>query len=145
MPRRSGRARTFARGSNTELTDLREDVRYRFVHAEAVSEEFGVTAVPRPSLTIESVTYRYPEYTGLPDREVQDGSGDLAALRGSVAEIVVRCTNDPVTGTMEFDDGEVTELAVAGERRLAGELLVEGERTYRLHVEDTLGLTNPIR
>jgi len=125
------------------FSPVKESFAYRFAHAGELSGTYRVEAVPRPSLTIESVRYRYPEYTGLPDRVVQDGSGDLAAVRGSVAEIRVRSTNEPRTGRVELGDGETRDLAIDGDRHLVAELPIDEEGSYRLHVEDTLGLTNP--
>lgn len=126
-----------------EIPEVRESIRYRFRHAGATSDEFTVSALTAPSLAIESVTYRYPAYTGLPERVVQDGSGDLAALRGTTAELSVRATNEPRGGAMRLASGAEIPLEPAGDHRLAGRLVVTGEDTYTLQVEDVLGLTNP--
>ncbi|GJM44840.1 MAG: hypothetical protein DHS20C21_16820 [Gemmatimonadota bacterium] len=122
---------------------VRESFEYRFAHAEEASETFSVHAVPRPSLSVESVRYRYPEYTGLPDRVVTDGSGDLAALRGSVAEVLVRSTNAPESGAIHFGEEGPQALEIVDERHLRAEIRIEAENTYKLSVTDELGLTNP--
>ncbi|MBZ0269529.1 hypothetical protein K8I85_15350, partial [bacterium] len=123
--------------------EVRKSFAYRFTHAGAVSDTYTVDAVPRPSLGIELVRYRYPEYTALPDRFVRDGSGDLAALRGSVAELLVRSTNEPKSGALEFGTGERMELSLGEDRSMSADVPIDEEGTYRLQVEDTLGMTNP--
>jgi len=126
-----------------ELPAVQESFRYRFRHGGATSEEFGVEAVTAPSLAIEEVRYRYPAYTGLPDRVVQDGSGDLAALRGTRAELVIRSTNEIGAGRLRWGSGEESPLAVEEGRRLRAVLEIRVEDTYVLTVRDALGLENP--
>jgi len=123
--------------------DVRESFHYRFAHEGAASAEYEVRALPPPSLTIDEVLYRYPEYTGLPERSVRDGSGDLAAVKGSTAELVVRSTNEPRSATLALESGTEIPLAADADGRLRGTVSIVGEDAYRLHVEDTLGLHNP--
>jgi hypothetical protein len=122
---------------------VRDSFHYRFVHADQVSEEHEVRAVPHPSLTIDEVRYTYPTYTGLPDRSVRDGSGDLAAVKGTTAEVVVRCTNEPRTARLVLGSGAEQALEPDADGRLRGTVSIVAEDTYTLHVEDTLGLVNP--
>jgi hypothetical protein len=124
------------------VTDVRESFRYRFAHAGRRSAEHTVKAVPHPSLTIDEVRYRYPAYTGLPVRSVRDGAGDIAAVKGTVAELLVRCTNDVRSAWLALDSGGRLDLAVVEDGRLRAEVPVVAQDAYRLHVEDTLGLAN---
>ncbi|MGQ0721069.1 MAG: hypothetical protein ACT4PE_05775 [Candidatus Eiseniibacteriota bacterium] len=124
------------------FSDVRESFRYRFAHAGRRSAEHSVEAVPHPSLMIEEVRYRYPEYTGLPVRSVRDGAGDLAAVKGTVAELSVRCTNEVRAAWLALDSGTRLELARVDDGPLRAEVPILAQDAYRLHVEDTLGLVN---
>jgi hypothetical protein len=125
------------------IGEVRESFRYRFRHGGATSAEHGVRAVAAPSLAIEEVRYRYPEYAALPDRVVQDGGGDLAALRGTRAEIAIRSTEEVRRGLLRLGSGAELPLALEPERRLRARLDIRSDDTYVLVVEDALGLTNP--
>ena len=122
---------------------VRESFEYRFRHADAASAIHTVLAVPRPTLTIEEVRYRFPEYTGLPERTVRDGAGDLAAVRGTRARLVVRCTNEPESGSLALASGDTLDLEPLENRLLAVEVPILADDSYRLSVVDTLGLANP--
>ena len=126
-----------------EVTDVHETFHYRFRHAGAVSSEYQVKAVAAPSLAIESVRYRYPAYTGLAERVVEDGSGELAALRGTVAHVVARSTNDARSGVVRFGDGTERALQIDSEGRVVADIELKKDDTYVMHVEDVLGLVNP--
>jgi hypothetical protein len=122
---------------------VRDSFRYRFSHGGALSSEFGVQAVPPPSLTIDEVRYHYPDYTGLPVRSEKNGGGDLAAVKGSAAEILVRSTNQPRVARLELESGAAQELAPGEDGRLTARVEIVQEDAYTLFVEDELGLTNP--
>ncbi|HMB71551.1 MAG TPA: hypothetical protein VKU85_19735, partial [bacterium] len=122
---------------------VQESFRYRFAHDGVLSPEFGVQAVPPPSLTIDEVRYHYPEYTGLPVRSEKNGGGDLAAVKGSTAEIIVRSTNEPKVARLELESGAAQELTPGEDGRLRANVEIVTEDAYTLFVEDMLGLTNP--
>jgi len=122
--------------------DVRESFRYRFAHDGAFSAEHGVEAVPHPSLTIDEVAYDYPDYTGLPDRIVTDGAGDLAAVKGTRARLTVRSTNQPARASLMLESGSEIPLVLEDGRLLRGEVLLDADDAYHLEVEDVLGLAN---
>lgn len=123
--------------------DVRESFEYRFRHGPSFSESYDVRAMPHPSLAIEEVRYVYPEYTGLPDRVVRDGAGDLAAVQGTVAHLVARSTNPPAEAGVRWGEAEeLTPLEFDEERRLRTSIELREETTYTLHVTDELGLRN---
>jgi hypothetical protein len=139
---RPGDSRVAVAKFRYRFSDVRESFRYRFSHEGAYSATHAVEAVPHPSLTIDEVRYDYPEYTGLVDRSVRDGSGDLAAVKGTTARLSIRSTNEPAAAALILDSGTEVPLAVEEGRLLTGELAIVEEDSYRLHIEDSLGLTN---
>ncbi|MCA9751539.1 MAG: hypothetical protein KC591_05065 [Gemmatimonadetes bacterium] len=122
---------------------VNESFQYRFRHGNAASRIFDVRAMARPSLAIEEVRYRYPEYTGLPERVVQDGAGDLAAVKGTVARVLARSTNPVAEGLAEFGDSTSVALEAVDTEHVALEIPLVESGTYRLRITDELGLTNP--
>ena len=114
-----------------------------------------VKVLSRPSVSSIRVTYRYPEYTGLDERESE--VGDVTALAGT--EIAVNAvTNKRVKSAKlrlrKGDDFEEIVMGVAdkpvvdqgGERRLSeltGSFVIEKDGDYAISVVDTDDLANP--
>jgi hypothetical protein len=119
-----------------------ESFEYRFEHRGESSPVYQVTAVPHPTVTVEEVRYRYPEYTGLPERVHRDGVGDLAAVKGTRAELVIRATNPLRRGLLHLAKGGDIELVPGDDGRLRAALDILVEDSYRVSVADTLGLAN---
>ena len=124
------------------IPNVEESFAYRFVHDGDRSLDYEVRALANPSVAIETVEYHYPEYTGLPARRMRDGSGDLAAVKGTRAKIEVRSTNSPVAAHIAFEDGTELPLEIGDDGLLRAELPIDEEGAYRVFVEDELGLTN---
>ncbi|MDP6528635.1 MAG: hypothetical protein QF819_08890 [Gemmatimonadota bacterium] len=126
-----------------EFPSVAESFEYRFVHAREKSGTFRVTAQSRPVLALDEVLFRFPEYTGLPDRTRRDGSGDLTAIRGTRATLRVRCTNPVADARLVLGEGGEIVLEPGAEGELIAEVLLASRDTYQLLVTDRLGLTNP--
>jgi hypothetical protein len=119
-----------------------ETFEYRFEHRGEFSPVHRITAVPHPTVTVEEVRYRYPQYTGLPERVHRDGVGDLAAVKGTRAELVIRATNPLRRGVLQLEKGGEIELVPGDDGRLRAGLDIRVEDSYRVSVIDTLGLAN---
>lgn len=56
---------------------------YRVTCGYALTRYYTVTAVERPSATIQRVTYSYPKYTGKPERVQTNEFGEIAGVIGT--------------------------------------------------------------
>jgi hypothetical protein len=99
-----------------------------------------VAGVPELITGDVSLTYYYPEYTGLPPQTVSGTGGDIRALRGTEVEVRTRADRDVERAAMVVGD-TVIPLSVAGERDLEGRLLVDEATTYRFRFLDGRGRT----
>lgn len=69
------------------LRGVRQSRRYAVRGGDFTTRFYQIT-VPLPShLSLLSATYRYPAYTGLADKHVESGSGNLEAVRGTVVDL----------------------------------------------------------
>lgn len=87
------------------------------------------------------LTYRYPAYTGRPERKVPGSDGSIQAPRGT--EVLLSTRSDrPVKGAQVAVEGadpgsrRVVALAVKDGRELSGALLVEEAGSYRFQFTD---------
>ena len=117
-----------------------------FVEASGVrSSVHRIEVLELPYVEDIHLTYRFPAYTGLEPQE-QAGSGDIAALTGTVVEITVTPTLPVPGGAIELgsdvrpsDDNDsgapaatTLPLIVGEDGRLTGSLTVRESGSYRI-------------
>src|SRR5690606_22677845 len=112
------------------------------------SETFRVKIRPAPMVTDWRVTYRYPQYTGEPNRTAF--GGDIDALEGTVAEIEVTANCPVVTGQLllELDGKPQTQPLFRVEDSdnvLKGAFTLTKDGTYRVDFEDSHGVSPQVR
>ena len=86
------------------IAGVPESLEY-YVEAGGVrSATYKLNVVDLPSVKNIRVTYHYPEWTGMKD-SVEDPGGDLRAVEGTVAEVVIHTDRPLANGTLLLDDG----------------------------------------
>jgi Domain of unknown function (DUF4175) len=78
-----------------------------------------------------SLTYRYPEYTGLQPRTVTGTSGEVTAPRGTEVKVETRADRD-VDGAALQVNGTRVPLQRSGTRDLAGSFIVDAPGAYHV-------------
>ncbi len=143
-PEEAWKATALAAASTLEHTipAVEASFEYRFGAGRDRSAAFRVDALDAPSVRIEEVRYTYPEYTGLAPRSADDGSGDLAAVKGTRAELVVRASSEPREASLDREKGGALPLTPAEEGRLVASVPILEDDVYRLRVEDRIGVAN---
>ncbi len=86
-----------------------------------------------PSVKKIAVTYHYPAWTGLKNA-TEDPGGDLRAVEGTVAEVVIETDRPLANGAILLDDG--SKDASAQRRR-------QHPRGQRAHPEGRTCTTSP--
>lgn len=116
------------------LVDVDEPLRY-FVRSSGVrSSTFTLEVAELPYVDRLDLTYRFPGYTGLEPRTVEDG-GDVAALPGTRVRVEIAPTVSTPGGRLVLDDSGTVELESGPEGRLTGEFTVEEPGGYRVELE----------
>ena len=116
-----------------------ESIDYRVLAGDAVTRKYTIQSSPRPSVTAFHKTYHYPQYTGLKDDTVSEPHGDLIALEGTEASLVLELDQDVAGAEIRLsssgsEETETLELEPAGERRLRVALAVKEPGIYRVHL-----------
>src|SRR5258708_7831485 len=78
----------------------RIDVEYRVRAGDAITRKYRLRASARPHVTVFHKTYRFPEYTQMPPKEVSEDSGDLVAIEGT--EVELRLETDQAVNKAEL-------------------------------------------
>jgi hypothetical protein len=94
---------------------LQQDVSYRIEAGDAQSGTYHVKLIDAPTIIVDSVEYKFPDYTGNPQKT--DPRGDLKAIEGT--QVTIHATaNQPIkTATVDFNcDGKHTSpMKVSGQ------------------------------
>lgn len=72
---------------------LGQDLEYYITAGDARTPIYSLQVRPAPSITVDAVSYNYPDYTGLKDR--QDNVGDIIAPQGTQVTVFATA-NQPI-------------------------------------------------
>ncbi|MEK9501344.1 hypothetical protein [Gaopeijia maritima] len=115
------------------LLNLQSDTEY-FVESDGVrSPTHTITVRDLPYVDRMQHEYRYPSYTGLEPRVIED-AGDIAVLRGTEVQLTIQPTIPAPSGRIVVDQGESIELSVAPDGSLVGTLPVTAEGFYSVEL-----------
>ena len=87
------------------LADVTEPITYVVYAGDARSPDFKVNVIYVPTVERVTITYEYPEYTGLSDRIVENTTGDLDAVEGTNAYVKAEYSKDVNFASFEFGGG----------------------------------------
>jgi hypothetical protein len=122
------------------LTDVPEDVEYYVQAGMHRSRHFVIRTVDVASIKQLSVTYHFPDWTGLPDQTEQ--GGDLHALEGTQATLAVTTDRPLRGGQLVLDSGEHIALTGGAGNHYQGVIRLQQDGAY--HVAD-LDHGQPVR
>src|SRR6185295_11765886 len=99
---------------------LQQDLKYRIEAGDATTREFTIKVVAAPTIVVESVEYRYPDYTGFPSRTAEH-QGDIKGIEGTEVTVHAVANQDIASAAIDFDcDQRIDkEMTVDGRRATA--------------------------
>ncbi|MCC7124657.1 MAG: hypothetical protein IT178_07400, partial [Acidobacteria bacterium] len=120
------------------LFDLGDSLEY-FVEAAGVrSPVFKLSVVELPYVKTLGLEYRFPVYTGLEPRTIEDG-GDIAVLAGTEVRLTVTPTMASKGGRVALGEGESVELTAAADGTLTAAFTAKTDGFYRIELEAPSG------
>jgi len=127
-----------ARRYKAELQADEQAFRYRIRANDAVTAYHTIETRLRPSAVSFNVTYLYPEYSKLKPQVLRDlRRGDLSALQGTKATLVVHADQPIARGAIEMEQrGEVSTLRLekVTPKILRGSLILRDHGQYKVHL-----------
>ncbi len=116
------------------LLNLADGADY-FVEADGTrSPVFHLEVADLPYVDRLEQTLRFPAYTGLPDRIVEDG-GDVAALDGTRVTLRIHPTIATRSGRLLVEGQQPVALTSVGDSVLTGVFTVAGDGFYRIELD----------
>jgi hypothetical protein len=105
-----------------------------FVESTGVrSPTYAIDVADLPYVDQLDLTYRFPAYTGLAPRTVEDG-GDVAALPGTVVEVRVTPTLPAPGGRLVLGGDDAAELTAEGDGTMVGSFTVTEKGFYSVEL-----------
>ena len=116
------------------LFDLDDHVEY-FVEAAGVrSPAFTLKVVELPYVKKLDLEYRFPAYTGLEPRKVEDG-GDIAVLGGTDVSLTITPTMASKGGRILIGEKESVPLTAAADGTLTAAFTAKQDGFYRVELD----------
>jgi hypothetical protein len=115
------------------LFDVAAPVEY-FVEAVGVrSPLYTLKVADMPYVQTLELEYRFPAYTGLQPRKIEDG-GDIAVLRGTEIRVRAVPTMTAAGGAIVVDDTAQVPMAVQSDGALKGTFVADHDGFYRVEL-----------
>ena len=119
----------------------------RVVAGKAVSAGFTIKAVPRPETGSLTLTYHYPDYTGLPDAVKTNASGEVVALAGTRVTVTASLSRPVAMASVMIGETAVPGVQLSGGADAPGVawttvLTPNLDSLWSLHLEGRDGIAN---
>jgi hypothetical protein len=123
--------------ANLQVAD--ESIEYRILAGDAVTKRYLIDSRSRPRVVAFHKTYRFPEYARLEDDKVTENHGDLRALEGTRAELILEVDQDVVEAELRIERQDSEEiqsipLVADGKRRFRVSLPIDNSALYKVHL-----------
>jgi hypothetical protein len=129
LPRDNGSAYEF------RFAELPEPVEYYVEAGSVKSKTYKLDVADLPGITHIKTTYHFPSWLGLPD-QVEDPSGDLRAVAGTVAEVLVTTDRPLKNGVIEMEDGSRIPLEAGANGLLTAKVPIQKSGLYHFAAMD---------
>ncbi|MHC4712279.1 MAG: hypothetical protein ACYTAN_03280 [Planctomycetota bacterium] len=106
------------------------------------SDNYRIGVIDPPSVKAISVSYEYPEYTGLGHAAPDGTHGDISAPYGTKATVAVEANAPVASGVLEFAKDRLI-LVTSSETTASTSFLVVRDDSYRVRITDSAGNQNP--
>ena len=125
--------------ANIDVAD--EDLEYRILAGDAVTEYFYIDSVPRPRVASFRKNFRYPDYAGLPAEQTSESHGDLVALEGTRVRLELELNQPVVEAELRLEStrsGDLNQVALEQDpedlRIMFADLEVIESAIYKVHL-----------
>ncbi|NQU41924.1 hypothetical protein HQ520_01470, partial [bacterium] len=125
-----------------ELTELREDFRYRVRAGDFDSRWYRVRVVEKPDIENLRVRYEYPGYTRLSPAVIDPFNGNVAALSGTRATLYATLNKPVQQAAFAYKAGSEAPVKRNEEQILEVNLEVKGDGDYEWRLRDAEGHDN---
>jgi hypothetical protein len=123
------------------IPQIRRTTEYYAHSKDEETSKHTIKVVDRPAIRNLQVRLTFPEYTGIPPRNLDDNVGNITALRGTDASLEINANKELVSARIQFQKNDTLDLEIAG-TSASGRFALRTDDSYTLHLEDMEGIRN---
>jgi len=129
----------------TEFSLIKNSLWYYAEFENEKSGEFSISVLDKPIVRSFHLKLTPPRYTKLPEKELEENSGDVSAYKGTKISLHLTSSKELKTGTIQFSDSSSLPMNVKGKQAdIAFPLIAEKQYHVELEDENSLRNDNPI-
>jgi len=118
-----------------QLENVTDSLRYAFRVGDQTSAFYKIAVVELPLIRKIQVQLTYPDYTKMPAQYLDENNGDIIAINGTHARIVVNGNKPLEKAELVFSDDPKKELRING-TDASGDFFVNKNQTYYIDLTD---------
>jgi len=122
------------------IANVRESFAYKWKAHDAESDPYHVLVKPRPVVLSLTTRYRYPAYTGMPERVDAEG-GDILGLEGTEVTLQIRSSRMLDRAWLSFEEGTIIRGRVDTDS-VEASFSIDRLTRFTIGLADTAGVTN---
>lgn len=123
------------------VPSIRASMEY-FAEADGYqSRKYAITVVDRPFIRIMRVKLTFPAYTRLPQRYLEENSGDVTAIAGTTVAFDLTLNKPVASARLSLSDSQSVDLSVK-DNYATGTLRMMRNKTYFITLQDAAGVSN---
>jgi Domain of unknown function (DUF4175) len=133
-----------------DLPDIESGFRYRVFSADVSSPWYTVQMTARPQITALELHYKYPAYTGLPDRITNGPDWKIQAVVGSQVRVLINTSQElSALSHLSIAASDTTPemdipLAQTGDLKYQATLNVQTDTTYQIQLANPQGVAGAV-
>lgn len=123
------------------ISNIKKTIIY-YVEAHGYkTEKYKINVVERPIIKSLQLTLNYPAYSKLPPKKLDENTGDVTALLGTLINFSLESSKKLKSAGLHFDDNSIVKLTVS-ENQANGSISLKKEKTYKIIITDERDLQN---
>ncbi len=124
-----------------EIYNLRTPIEYFVKVKDLRTDKFKIDVIDRPVVKFLKVQLVYPSYTKFEPMYLEDNSGDITAIAGTIAKFEILSNKSLDSAKLIFNDSSFVNLSVYG-TNAKGQFKVLKNGTYHIELRSKDGLKN---
>lgn len=121
--------------------DVKRDFQYYVTGGDFVSRKFNIEVVNRPRVIGLTLTFDYPNYTGLATQRLEENEGSVDVPFGTFVTVEARFSKEIVSGALVFSDTTEKAMEIRRESAKTSFRAIK-QGSYSIRVKDAEGLPN---
>ncbi|MBN2092066.1 hypothetical protein JW964_20780 [candidate division KSB1 bacterium] len=118
-----------------QLENVTDSLRYAFRVGEQTSSFYKIAVMELPLIRKIQVQLIYPNYTKIPTQYLDENNGDIIAIKGTHARMLVNGNKPLENAELVFSDDPKKELRING-TDASGDFFVNKSQTYYIDLTD---------